>query len=359
MDELQARVDALSVELSAADAHLARSLGSLLTCIERLLSISRPPLETTPRQGSTITPPEPVSVHGSPNVYLTLEREARALQENRKEQWDREQAEQVVGAAREVEQAERDLLWGRVDDLSETVRKLCRQRAETLARDEEVGAEEAEEGDEQEVLQSSRKVSFDADSVLSLPRYSHDGAAQSNGPHHPPAYFTDYISDDKSSHLHEEILHSPSDTQSLFAPSINSASSPLLGDHPAAPSKSRIRTRRISGVHTEKMQRELDSVSSAIERLYVVAPQLANQRVEPDRRQLRERQLAKLGNAIERLSKGRLNDQRAAPSPLVEEDDQEREARIRRGKDQALDKLIDQIDRAASRTLTDQRVDLK
>jgi hypothetical protein len=111
-------------------------------------------------------------------------------------------------------------------------------------------------------------------------------------------------------------------------------------------------------MQSEKMQRDLDSVSQAIERLYVVSPQLANQRVEPDRRVLRERQLAKLGNAIERLSQGRLDDQRAASLPATIYEPETQAERSRRERE-AVDKLIERIDKAASRTLADQRVELK
>jgi hypothetical protein len=330
MEELQTRVETIAHELPPTDTQLARALGSLLACIERLVTISRP------SQGPSL-PQQPVAERGSPNVYLTLEREARALQSN-KDQWSSGEADVVVGAAREVEQAERDLLWGRVDDLSEQVGALCRERAATIA------AEEAWKRDHSSWIPTERDGSLYEASIFSaadLPQYSNDCAPSAAAHSHlPPAYFTDFASDAKADWEKPPLSPDP------VAPSL--ASPPL-----------RTRTRRISVVHNEKMQRDLDSVSLAIERLYVVSPQLANQRVGPDRRLLRERQLAKLGNAIERLSKGRLDDQRAAPSSTIDEELGMKAARIRRINDAALDRLIDQIDRAASRAMTDQRVDLK
>lgn len=264
----------------------------------------------------------------SPNVYATLEREARVLRSN-KDQWTKGETDAVVGAAREVESAERELLWGRLDDLAETVGGLCRQRAAIAARDE-VEAMLLEEQ-----LWRIRDGSVDGFSFSSadLPSYSRDAA------HHPPAYLADHSNDSKGDW--NEKGRTSTDT-------LSSTSQP-----------SRNGIRRTSTALNEKMQRDLESVSEAIERLYVVSPQLANQRVEPDRRLLRERQLAKLGNAIERLSKGRLNNQRAALTEIVPERPAERAARLVRIQDAALDNLIDQIDRAASRTLANQRVDLK
>lgn len=335
MDELQARVATLALDLPPSDADLARSLGSLLACMERLLSISR--VRGLP--ASSAQPHSPAAsgaVGAPPNVYATLEREARALQS-----WSRE-ADTVVGAAREVETAEKELLWGRVDDLSERVGALCRERAratlveereetrsgrerhQTIAEDEKSGEWAAE--------QSLYETSMDSHD---LPRYSTDHT----GHHLPPAYAheteQDFSSDWEKAPVSPEL--SPS----------TSTSSPIQ------------RTHRPSTAHNEKMQLDLENVSMAIERLYLVSPQLANQRVDPDRRLVRERQLAKLGNAIERLSKGRLDDQRAIASPHISEEAEEKAVRIKRMQDAALDKLIEQIDRAASRTLADQRVDLK
>ncbi|KAM0752034.1 hypothetical protein T439DRAFT_324129 [Meredithblackwellia eburnea MCA 4105] len=385
MDELQARVDALSVDLAPADAELARSLASLLSCIERLLSISRvappsssgtpppptppPPPAAAPQQATCSSSSPPSFSQGSPNVYVTLEREAKSLQTN-KEAWARGDAEQVVGAAREVEIAERELLWGRVDDLSERVGELCRERARRAALELELELELEErdgvvmmmegEGEETEEIDEKRmEAERERDDSSSmdghdLPRYSHDF-----GTSLPPAY----------GNAHGQQQHSPADwekppisPQLAFLSSAVPASpleASLASSTPTATTTTtRTRPRRISNVHSEKMLRDLESVSMAIERLYVVSPQLANQRVEPDRRLVRERQLAKLGNAIERLSKGRLDDQRAAPSPVIPEEPEQKAARIKKIQDVALDKLIDQIDRAASRTLTDQRVDL-
>lgn len=256
-------------------------------------------------------------------MYVRLEREARALQASSSR--DAEWPSGLVGAAREVEMAERDLLWGRVDDLSERVGQMCRRRAAAIAEEEER---------EQRELEARNRPAEQPWSPTLPPTY--------DTLHHPPAYAPD-----------QSDIRSP--TASPHSTGLDEKAGPST--HAPMAGQNR-RSRRVSGAHAEKMQRDLESVSLAIERLYLVTPQLANQRVEPDRRVLRERQLAKLGNAIERLSKGRLDDQRAKPSPDMNEDPFEKQVKLKQNQDQALERLIQQIDRAASRTLLDQRADL-
>ncbi|KAL8292696.1 hypothetical protein RQP46_001308 [Phenoliferia psychrophenolica] len=333
LDELESRID--SLPLPAIDHDLASSLAQLLACIERLLAISLARVKSQPPSSPQLDrqhrhrEEEPPAA-AAEGVYATLEREARALQRD-KELWTRNDADQLVGHAREVEMAERDLLWGRVDDLSERVGVLCRTRADlvaaaaaaTTATDDT--AAQGEEGQEKRAEWAREAALFEeAHPEPDLPRYSTD--------HHPPAYATATT----TSADWEKPPLSPSTV-------------------PGSRTTSHAAT-------SEKMALDLDSVSLAIERLYRVSPQLSNQRVDPStRRVVREHQLAKLGNAIERLSRGRLDDQRAAPSPTGPLDASEEEykrVRLQKRQDVALDRLIAQIDRAASRTLTDQRVDL-
>ncbi|GAA6062829.1 hypothetical protein JCM10212_002467 [Sporobolomyces blumeae] len=309
LDELAVQVDLAANVLPAVEAELARTLVSLLRCIDRLETLS------------TSSP--------DPNEFSSADEEDR-----------------VFGAARDVERCERELLWGRVDDLSERVRALARQRVEAGEGVEEEDAEAtgATRGrnsvDTFEWSPRSREIAFDAASLSSLPSYSRDLDIAS--PHLPPAYL--YDPDAKESLEFDD--HKP--------PVL--PSSPSHVETSTSPAASGRRMRKMSSAQSEKMQRDLDSVSQAIERLYVVSPQLANQRVEPDRRVLRERQLAKLGNAIERLSQGRLNDQRAVSVPISTEP--ENEVDRKRREQEAVDRLIERIDKAASRTFANQRVEL-
>lgn len=336
LEELQARVEAAAVEvLPPIEAELARTLASLLMCIERLATISRTeaPLNVARRPSQPASPVEPAP---PANVYEALEREAAALIQSGREQPSTTSPEAVVGAARQVEQAERDLLWGRVDDLSERVKLLSQQRAE--------GVDSFMQG-------TGANRTLREGELGDLPRYSLDGDAAGQA-HLPPAYYgEDTMLADEKSDPASDVKPAPPRSPSLLDPA-SAAARPVA------------RIRKVSSANSEKMQRDLDSVSQAIERLYVVSPQLANQRVEPDRRKLRERQLVKLGNAIERLSQGRLEDQRAMALPAGEDELDEavaerRRAQTREREQRAMDRMLDQIDRAASRTLADQRVELK
>ncbi|KAL0085676.1 hypothetical protein J3Q64DRAFT_1744631 [Phycomyces blakesleeanus] len=90
----------------------------------------------------------------------------------------------------------------------------------------------------------------------------------------------------------------------------------------------------------EKTQRELDNLLEAIDRLSSVAPRLNNQRVTLTERQANELAMATVSKAVERLSRGRLDDQRAH---LPQRHD-------------LLKNLIHQINKSAARTLDNQRV---
>ncbi|RUS13739.1 hypothetical protein BC937DRAFT_94845 [Endogone sp. FLAS-F59071] len=98
-------------------------------------------------------------------------------------------------------------------------------------------------------------------------------------------------------------------------------------------------------VDNEKMRRDLDNVLSAIERLTRVAPRMNDQRVELTERQARDMAAAAVYNAVQRLSRGRLEDQRA-------------EAPVALTKYETLNTLIEQITKAAGRGMNNQRVEL-
>lgn len=322
MEELQSRVAMIAPTLSATDSELATSLGSLLSCISRLLTLCRP-------SATSLADSQPILDAGASNVYATLERQTRELQTNRS-QWSMRGTD-VVGAARAVELAEREFLWGRVDDLSERVAVLCRTRAQAVAESHAP----FHDASPTRYSAGSTGAALDFMPPGDLPHYDADGAH----PGLPPSYVDDAgVGDSKAP---AEKSRTSEDGPGV---AIRLTSPPRKAPVAGSP---------------DKMQLDLDSVSTAIERLYKVSPQLANQRVEPDRRRMRERQLAKLGNAIERLSMGRLDDQRAVACPVQEEGPAERQRRMKVRDDTALDCLIEQIDRAASRTLADQRADIE
>ncbi|CAG8519609.1 10555_t:CDS:2, partial [Funneliformis caledonium] len=97
-------------------------------------------------------------------------------------------------------------------------------------------------------------------------------------------------------------------------------------------------------MNNEKTKVDLDNVISAIERVYYVAPQLNNQRVELNARQKKELTAATLSSAIQKLSRGRFEEQRAESTSVL--------------KYQTLNCLVDQIQKSAAKSLVNQRVEL-
>ncbi|CAB4378884.1 hypothetical protein RIR_jg40283.t1 [Rhizophagus irregularis DAOM 181602=DAOM 197198] len=98
----------------------------------------------------------------------------------------------------------------------------------------------------------------------------------------------------------------------------------------------------INKMDCEKTKVDLDNVISAIERVYYVAPQLNNQRVELNPRQKKDITAAALSSAIKKLSRGRYEEQRAEPTLVM--------------KYQTLNCLVNQIQKSATRSFVDQRV---
>lgn len=88
--------------------------------------------------------------------------------------------------------------------------------------------------------------------------------------------------------------------------------------------------------------KDLDHLLDAIDRLFDVAPALNDQRASLNENQVKHLAAITLGKTIERLSRGRMEDQRAS---LPE-------------KHQLLQELIQQIQKSASRSLNNQRVKL-
>lgn len=89
---------------------------------------------------------------------------------------------------------------------------------------------------------------------------------------------------------------------------------------------------------------DLDDLLNAIDKLSHIAPRLNNQRVDLSERQVKELAAATLGKTVERLSRGRMEDQRAI-LPL-------------KTKQEVLQDLIQQIQKSASRSLDTQRLTL-
>ncbi|EJC97639.1 uncharacterized protein FOMMEDRAFT_115176 [Fomitiporia mediterranea MF3/22] len=174
------------------------------------------------------------------------------------------------------------LLWTKIDQELETVSNLCRQRNESLAP---------------------------------VP-YSPGGL--------PPEY--DYDHEDDESLLPPEYDHAYS------AHSATEKEKNPIHSHQHVQG---------SDVANEKIRMDFDAVTMAIDRLYLVAPQLHNQRVELRKSKVDELERARLAGPsllrnAERLAKGK-----------------EKEKDVRE-----LEKIFDMVGKASSRRMDDQSVDL-
>lgn len=289
-------------------------------------------------------------------VYQTLHRQARALQSAR---LVRTLSSDSINAVRAVEEAELELLWGRVDDLLRDLSELCGRR-NTIAYPAEVSPAAP-------ASQQHRPLRQAVDHILvgPTPAMASDDPTFPSNQHALPEY----------SSLDPPEYVSPDDSREYAAVEDVKTEADRL----TAGSRQRMSEHSHNGVlEDEKMQIDLDKMASAIERLYVASPQLADQRVDAvrtstphsgttmaDRAQTRELQLARLGAAIERLSRGRMEDQRAALSANFGTNNVHPPASVtvkgkaKENKLQSLNKLLDDIDRAANRSLNDQRVTMR
>lgn len=276
-------------------------------------ALSRSPsAQQTPQSSAPTLPPPPSSLDTLGSIGLT----ASALKQS----------------AREVVLAEQELLWSCVDDLLVQVSWLCRPLAAAAAAgSNNAGPAQSEPSTRQ------RRTSLESTSEYSvsdlLPVYTSPRPADPHSPegHAPPP---GYAVDEKRDHSSEAAL-------------------------PAGAA---------DDDDDEKAQVELHHISSAVERLYGVSPQLANQRAaapnnaatssNTSKQELREAQLLRLGLAIERLSKGRLEDQRAVLAPTTTTAAATGKRR-QTTPEQELDSIMDAMDKAsAGSSMANQRVAL-
>lgn len=390
---LLALIDATAGTLpSAADSCLAQSLGSLLELFDRLIVLAEgstpsiassqtPSVHTaTPRLGSSrieksgSATSHPNRYASAVGVYEAIQRETRALQDPEGGHSyhptgaGRGRSESIT-ARRQLQSAEAEYLWGKVDDLLDAVGDLCRERLEQnqdydrmpLSPQDPFAdpfASPPTASATPGLFRTSTRLSLESHTG-SLPRYSHDFDLSS--PNVPPQY----ESDTKS-------LLSDRGSETAFALNESGTRLRAVRESPGGENSA-----QVSAAMGEKMQRELDSITSAIERLYRSAPQLANQRanltsprtrmVDPvRRREIRDRQLDAVFSAIERLSRGRLEHQRAEVPQSVADgitgmgwDSGMREDRLRKQKEKSLRTLLDGIDRAQARRLDGQRGEMR
>ncbi|KAF8761369.1 HECT-like Ubiquitin-conjugating enzyme (E2)-binding [Rhizoctonia solani] len=293
--ELGQHVERCSELMGTKDARLARLLVTLLQFSSKLATLT--PLSTS------LSPPGGLTSSVSPNlsedeVYTTLSQQASNIQLRLQ---DSKPSGPTQGSVVAREQA---MLWAQVNHVLGDIQNLCHERAVPTP-----------------FLSPYHSAGYDR---TLPPEYDHDDYSAN-----PPVYetpsqpFVDFPSEKEKESLQEQSVH-------------RGASS-----------------HRESIVASEKMKLDLDSVMMAIDRLYMVAPQLSNQRVELKTRKLEQMEFARVAGAIEKLvDSGRLDDQRATYRPT---------SALRKGKQrledkQDLDQLMSMIGQAASRTLDSQTV---
>ena len=224
--ELQGRVDRLfesSDESLSVDAQLAKTLVSLSSCLQRLLSTRARDSITSPSLSATPL----TSAPGNPNVYDTLKHSLTELQNDRNLH--------TPPHSDPVSAVENALLWSQIDTTLDQVMTLCRQRQKTL-----------------EPLPPPSSLD------VFPPEYDLAGSPTDDI---PPAY---------------------DGPRSSFAYETKDTKRPSL-------SKERFTS---ATIQNEKMRLDLETVTIAIDRLYLVAPQLLDQRVE-----LKESKMAELEKA--------------------------------------------------------------
>lgn len=224
--ELQNRVDQLfdPPDASSVDAQLAKTLASLLNCLQRLLSTSSKDFITTT---SLSTTPLTTTIV-NPNVYDTLQHYLTELQNDRNLY--------TPPHSNPVSVVENALLWSQIDAMLEQVMTLCRQRQRTLQ-------------------------------PLRPP---------TNLDTYPPEY-------DLTGSPIDDILPAYDGPRSSFGHEAQDTKRPSFSHE-----------RLVSTtIQSEKMRLDLEAVTFAIDRLYLVAPQLLDQRVELKASKMAELEKAK------------------------------------------------------------------
>jgi hypothetical protein len=262
-NELQERVNAVASTLNETDSQLARSLVSLLTHSHRLAQL-QPDSLSLPTQST-----EENADWESSNIYDTLDRQVSHLKARRADEEENSSDRNLLDEnARE--RVERALLWNRIDEDLETVSRLCRQRIGAVDPFADV------QDDNLRTIGRDRTISF------SLP------------PEYDPADFEPPEYQYRTSYDYPpSFSEKEKDKRSLTL------------DDTASITNSIHQRSSTASTHDEKMRLDFEAITMAIDRLYLVAPQLHNQRVE-----LR----AKKREEMERAAKAKSSSSRAKSS---------------------------------------------
>ncbi|KAH7886879.1 HECT-like ubiquitin-conjugating enzyme-binding-domain-containing protein [Phlebopus sp. FC_14] len=315
LEELHDLVDALAPSMDRRDAHLAQAIVALLVDLERL----PPTLASTPAWPAS---PDRVAIQDGTTGYSshvllsTLQRQLSSLQPIK-------DTSSPQTRTTPIEAVQTALLWTRIDEQLETVLALCKDRAacSSTSRGNPVDQTSLPSSGDG-LLDDNRAQSFDGHLP---PRYE----AEFPYPYDlPPSYVADPRArtslEEKGAHENLDKLQYPPEKVPLSLPT------PRLELPPAEAEQSS------SASFEEKSPTtvlDLELVTRAIDRLYVVAPQLADQRVELKREKILEMEKAREGKGKARAS---------APSAA--------------NGDVELDVMLDLLRRASAREIVDQSV---
>ena len=270
--ELRIRVENLSSKLDPGDAHLARTLVSLLSHLDRLSVIHATSSSRASIIGiSSWNPIEPTA--GPSDLFSTLKQQLSDLQIERLSHSDNSDPGTPALTV------EKTLLWSQIDEELETVVLICKERTDGLTR-------------------------------------------ISSADYLPPEY-------------------DPADYEYDPLPAYNSGTRPS-GDI----TNSKTRALSVSSVNSgqnDKMRLDLESVTMAIDRLYLVTPQLHNQRVELK------------SSKVEQMEKAR----RAGGQSLSDFQPSVAKGKPKDVEEKELDNILDLLSKATDRKLSDQSVVLK
>lgn len=298
--ELQSRVHTLSTTMSESEAQLSRSLVSLLVHVERLKQLK--PLWV---QNKGVQPPLVENGFIPSSVYDDLNRQVSTLKAQRADTEDVDSRENASSTQEETEAA---LLWSRIDEDLETVSRLCRRRMRALDPflDDASYVERDRHGD------TALPPEYDhADFELPQYRMSHD--------------------------LHLDEKHKEKRLEQAQHTRLSTTGS----------------------VQDEKMRLDFESVMMAIDRMYIVAPQLHNQRVEL--KKTKAEQLERASKAAEAAAIAGTSSQHVPSAQRSRSGSGAEEPRVKgkgkvRSEEQELDSMLSLIGKASSRRMNDQAV---
>lgn len=246
MDEIATRVHSIASNsslLDAEDVQLANALVDLLTHVRRLGEIY-PSSSILAPEGPSFT-----SVNPSENIYDTLSKQMIDLKD--------EAGRSNDGGSSRVK-VERALLWNKIDEELDIVSRLCRKRM----------------GGNETGLQSEDPF---ADIASLPPEYE-------GNEHEPPEYRTSFDS------ITGAGKHYTSDKKAEKRLGFDDERS-SMANYPTS--------------HEEKMRLDFEAITMAIDRLYLVAPQLHNQRVELKKQKQDELKRAAAGKTSEGVAVSR------------------------------------------------------